>query len=51
MMTDDTMAFLHQLRKRGGDDLLKDLAEAVLQRLMDFDVDSLIGAGALRAFR
>jgi transposase-like protein len=44
-MTDDTMAFLHQLRERGGEDLLKDLAEAVLQRLMDFDVDNLIGAG------
>jgi transposase-like protein len=45
MMTDDTMAFLHQLRERGGEDLLKDLAEAVLQKLMDFDVDNLIGAG------
>ncbi|MCI4681659.1 IS256 family transposase [Rhodoblastus acidophilus] len=44
-MTDDTMAFLHQLRERGGEDLLKDLAEAVLQKLMDFDVDNLIGAG------
>nr|WP_206605515.1 IS21-like element helper ATPase IstB [Rhodoblastus acidophilus] len=39
------MAFLHQLRERGGEDLLKDLAEAVLQKLMDFDVDNLIGAG------
>jgi putative transposase len=45
MMTDDTMTFLHQLRERGGEDLLKDLAEAVLQKLMDFDVDNLIGAG------
>jgi transposase-like protein len=45
MMTDDTMAFLHQLRERGGEDLLKDLAEAVLQKLMDYDVDNLIGAG------
>ena len=44
-MTDDTMAFLHQLRERGGEDLLKDLAEAVLQKLMDYDVDNLIGAG------
>ena len=44
-MTDDTMAFLHQMRERGGEDLLKDLAEAVLQKLMDFDVDNLIGAG------
>ncbi len=38
-MTDDTMAFLHQIRERGRQDLLKDLAEAVLQKLMDFDVD------------
>ena len=44
-MTDDTMAFLHQIRERGGQDLLKDLAEAVLQKLMDFDVENLVGAG------
>ena len=44
-MTDETMAFLHQLRERGGEDLLKDLAEAVSRKLMDFDVDNLIGAG------
>ncbi len=40
-MTDDTMAFLHQLRERGGEDLLKDLAEAVLQKSMDFDVTTV----------
>jgi putative transposase len=43
-MTDDTMAFLHQIRERGGADLLKDLAEAVLQKLMDFDVENQVGA-------
>ena len=34
-MTDDTMPFFNLVRERGGGDLLKDLAEAVLQRLMD----------------
>ena len=43
-MTDDTMAFLHQIRERGGQDLLKDLAEAVLQKLMDFDIENRVGA-------
>ncbi len=44
-MTDDTMAFLHQIRERGGEDLLKDLAEAVLQKLMEFDIENRVGAG------
>ena len=43
-MTDDTMAFFNLVRERGGGDLLKDLAEAVLQRLMDYDVENLVGA-------
>ncbi len=43
-MTDDTMAFFNLVRERGGEDLLKDLAEAVLQRLMDYDVENLVGA-------
>jgi len=43
-MTDDTMAFFNVVRERGGDDLLKDLAEAVLQKLMDYDVENLVGA-------
>ena len=43
-MTDDTMAFLNRIREGGGEDLLKELAEAVLQRLMDYDVENLVGA-------
>jgi len=43
-MTDDTMAFFNLVRERGGEDLLKDLAEAVLQKLMDYDVENLVGA-------
>lgn len=43
-MTDDTMAFFNSIRERGGGDLLKDLAEAVLQKLMDYDVENLVGA-------
>ncbi len=44
-MTDDTMAFFNSIRERGGGDLLKELAEAVLQRLMEYDVENLVGAG------
>src|ERR1700685_1966441 len=44
-MTEDTMAFLDAMQKRGGGDFLKELAEAVLQRLMDYDVEGRIGAG------
>jgi putative transposase len=38
------MAFLERLQKRGGGDFLKELAEAVLDRLMQLDVEGLIGA-------
>jgi hypothetical protein len=44
-MTEDTMAFLDQTQKRGGGDFLKELAEAVVQRLMGFDMKGRIGAG------
>jgi transposase-like protein len=44
-MTDDTMPLLERLQKRGGGDFLKELAEAVLQRLMEFEVEGLVGAG------
>src|SRR3984957_13409363 len=44
-MTEDTMAFLDAMQKRGGGGFLKELAEAVLQRLMDYDVEGRIGAG------
>jgi putative transposase len=44
-MTDENMAFLERLQKQGGGDFLKELAEAVLDRLMQLDVEGLIGAG------
>jgi len=44
-MTDETMPLLERLQKRGGGDFLKELAEAVLQRLMEFEVEGLVGAG------
>jgi hypothetical protein len=47
-MTDDNMAFLERLQKKGGGDFLKELAEAVLDRLMQLDVEGLIGARACR---
>ncbi len=39
------MAFLSSICERGGQDLLRDLAEAVLQKMMDFDVENMVGAG------
>jgi hypothetical protein len=45
------MAFLDQMQKRGGGDFLKELAEAVLQRLMEFDVEGRIGAAAWLAVK
>ena len=44
-MTDESMPLLELLQKRGGGDFLKELAEAVLQRLMEFEAEGLIGAG------
>jgi len=44
-MTDDTMPLLELLQKRGGGDFLKELSEAVLQRLMEFEVEGVVGAG------
>jgi transposase-like protein len=43
-MTDDTMAFLSLIQKSDDGDFLKSVAEAALQRIMDFDVENLIGA-------
>ena len=43
-MTDDTMAFLSLIQKSDDGDFLKTVAEAALQRIMDFDVENLIGA-------
>src|SRR3954462_13841030 len=44
-MTDDRMALVDLLQKTGDGDFLRTVAEAVLQILMEADVDSVIGAG------
>jgi transposase-like protein len=44
-MTEEKMALLELLQKRGGGDFLKEMAELVLQRLMEFEVDGVVGAG------
>src|SRR5690349_5746459 len=43
-MTDDRMALVELLQKSGDADFLRSLAEAVLQLLMEADVEGLIGA-------
>jgi hypothetical protein len=44
-MTDDRMALTELLQKSGDSDFLRSVAEAVLQILMEADVEGLIGAG------
>src|SRR5689334_5206682 len=44
-MTEDTMTLVDLLQKSGESDFLKSVAEAVLQILMQADVEGLIGAG------
>jgi putative transposase len=44
-MTDDRMALAEVLQKSGDGDFLRAVAEAVLQILMEADVEGLIGAG------
>ena len=44
-MTDDRMALGELLQKSGDGDFLRAVAEAVLQILMEADVEGLIGAG------
>src|SRR5689334_12574610 len=44
-MTDDRMALVELLQKSGEGDFLRSVAEAVLQILMEADVEGLIGAG------
>jgi putative transposase len=44
-MTDDRMALVELLQKSGEGDFLRTVAEAVLQILMEADVEGLIGAG------
>src|SRR3954469_13474640 len=44
-MTEDRMALVELLQKSGDGDFLRSVAEAVLQILMETDVEGLIGAG------
>jgi putative transposase len=44
-MTDERMALVELLQKSGESDCLRAVAEAVLQILMEADVEGLIGAG------
>src|SRR3954464_9567281 len=44
-MTEDRMALVELLQKSGDGDFLRSVAEAVLQILMEADVEGLIGAG------
>jgi transposase-like protein len=44
-MTDDRMALVELLQKSGDGDFLRAVAEAVLQILMETDVEGMIGAG------
>jgi putative transposase len=44
-MTDERMPLADLLQKAGEGDFLRSVAEAVLQILMEADVDGLIGAG------
>ena len=43
-MAEDSMALIELMQKTDGGDFLRSLAEAVLQLLMEADVDGLIGA-------
>ena len=47
-MTEDRMALVELLQKSGDADFLRSVAEAVLQMLMEDDVEGLIGAGSPR---
>src|SRR4051812_11769022 len=44
-MTEERMALVELLQKSGDGDFLRSVAEAVLQILMETDVEGLIGAG------
>jgi len=43
-MTDDRMALIEQIQKSTDGDFLRAVAEHTLHRLMDFEVEALIGA-------
>ena len=47
-MTEERMALSELLQKSGDGDFLRTVAEAVLQILMEADVEGLIGAGRVR---
>jgi putative transposase len=47
-MTDERMALTELLQKSGDGDFLRSVGEAVLQILMETDVEGLIGAGRQR---
>ena len=44
-MTDERMALAELLEKRSDSDLLREMVGFVAKRLMDLDVDGLVGAG------
>ena len=44
-MTEDRMALVELLQKSGDGDFLRSFAEAVLQILMEADIEGVIGAG------
>jgi putative transposase len=44
-MTEERLALSELLEKAGDGDFLRTVAEAVLQQLIETDVDGLIGAG------
>ena len=48
-MTDDRLPLAELLAKAGDSDFLRSVAEAVLQMLMEADVEGLIGAVLLEA--
>ena len=44
-MTEDRLPLAELMQKAGDDDFLRNVAEAVVQLLMEADVEGLIGAG------
>lgn len=43
-MAEDSMAFAQWVRQQGGEDFLRSVVEAVLERLMDYEVSNQLGA-------
>ncbi|MFN3545489.1 MAG: hypothetical protein ACK4UX_11640, partial [Thiobacillus sp.] len=44
-MADQSTAFAEYIQQQGGEDFLRGVVEAVLTRLMDYEVTGQIGAG------